>query len=184
MQAQRGIPLQVTLDGFYGGRGKEMGLLEIYRAAYWLKEPGLLRMYDGVAELIVALEQRGVAIGILTSKARDIVVEGHASGAVVELAELGLGALAEHAVGCEDVRNAKPHPEGLRLLMSRLGALARDTLVVGDSHTDILAAQAAGCWTCLAGWGVPAEERDFTAAMPDVVAEHPSALRDLLAPGA
>ena len=184
MQAQRGIPLQEMLDGFDGGRGNEMGLLELYREAYWHKEPGLLRLFDGVAELIEALERRGVAIGILTSKARDIEVRGRASGTVVELAELGLGALAKHTVGFEDVRNAKPHPEGLELLLRRLGARARDTLVVGDSHTDILAAHAAGCWSCLAGWGVPVEERDYGAAMPDVVAEHPLALRDLLAPGA
>ena len=177
---QRGVPLQVSLGAFETTRGLSMGMLDIYRAAYWLKEPGLLRLFNGVPQLLAALRATNVPIGILTSKARDIVVEGRAAGTLVELNELGLNWLAPHTVGFEDVAQAKPHPEGLLRLLDNLGVTPEVSLMVGDSTSDILAAQNAGCWSCLAGWGVPTEERELSKAMPDVVAEHPMALRELL----
>jgi pyrophosphatase PpaX len=182
VHAQRGVPLQASLDGFDLGRGKQMGLLDIYREAYWSKEPGLIRLFDGVPELMRALASASMPIGILTSKARDIVVAGRRAGTLVELDELGLAHLGALTVGIEDVTRSKPHPEGLELLLGRMGAKAETTLVVGDSFADIQAAHAAGCWSCLAGWGVPEGERDLQRAMPDIVAEHPSALTRLLIP--
>jgi pyrophosphatase PpaX len=178
---QRGIPLQTSMEDFDGGRGKELGLLDFYRTAYWHKEPGVLSLFEGVPELIDALASAGLGMGIFTSKVRDFVVEGRPAGTVVELGELGLAHLAGHTIGFEDVTNPTPHPEGLERLLGMLGASPSRTLVVGDSHADILAAQAAGCWSCLAGWGVVPGERRLDAARPDVIAEHPAALQRLLA---
>lgn len=180
---QRGVPLQVSLDGFEAARGMKVGMLAAYRAAYWVKEPGLLRLFDGVQALLSALQRAHVPTGIVTSKSRDIVVEGHAAGTLVELDELGLNWLAPYTVGFEDVSHPKPHPEGVERVLSALGAAPERALVIGDSPADIQAAHNAGCWSCLAGWGVPTGERDLSAAMPDVVAEHPSALRALVLGG-
>ncbi|MDA1035573.1 MAG: HAD hydrolase-like protein, partial [Chloroflexi bacterium] len=36
---QRGVPLQVSLGGFEARRGLQVGMLNAYRAAYWMKEP-------------------------------------------------------------------------------------------------------------------------------------------------
>ena len=177
---QRGIPLQISLDGFEAARGLKVGMLNAYRAAYWVKEPGLLTLFDGVQALLSALQHARVPTGIVTSKSRDIVVEGRAAGTLVELDELGLNWLAPHTIGFEDVALPKPHPEGVERVLASLGASPERTLVVGDSPADIAAARNAGCWSCLAGWGVPADERELEAAMPDVVAEHPSALLGVL----
>ncbi len=180
---QRGVPLQVSLDGFEAARGLKVGMLQAYRSAYWVKEPGLLRLFDGMQALLSALQHAQVPTGIVTSKSRDIVVEGRAAGTLVELDELGLSWLAPHTVGFEDVALPKPHPEGVERVLASLGASAERTLVVGDSPADIAAARNAGCWSCLAGWGVPVEERALEEAMPDVVAEHPSALVGVLLGG-
>lgn len=155
-------------------------MLEIYRSAYWAKEPGLLRLFDGVQELVSALWEAGVPMGIVTSKGRDLLIDGRVAGTLVELEELGLGWLAPHTVGFEDVSLPKPHPEGLLRVLDGLGVTPEVTLVVGDSSADILAAQNAGCWSALAGWGVPLDQREMERAMPDVVAEHPAALRAVL----
>jgi phosphoglycolate phosphatase-like HAD superfamily hydrolase len=127
-----------------------------------------------------ALREASVPIGIVTSKGRDLLVDGRAAGTLVELDELGLGWLAPHTVGFEDVSQPKPHPEGLLHVLDGLGVTAAETLVVGDSPADILTAHNAGCWSALAGWGVPVYQREMAKAMPDVVAEHPAALRPLL----
>jgi phosphoglycolate phosphatase-like HAD superfamily hydrolase len=179
VQRQRGIPLKVSLDGFEAAQGKEAGMLEAYRSAYWVKEPGLLSLFDGVPELVNGLRAAGMPLGILTSKSRDIVVEGRAAGTLVELDELGLSWLGANTVGFEDVSEPKPHPEGIERLLAKLGASPERTLVVGDSYADIQTAHNAGCWSCLAGWGVPTSERELDRAMPDVIAEHPAALYNL-----
>ena len=124
----------------------------------------------------------GMRMGVLTSKARDIDVGGRQAGTVVELEELGLSSMFAHTVGYEDVRQPKPHPEGLNMLLDALHATPEETLVVGDSHADITTAHNGGCWSCLAGWGVPAHERSGDV-VADVVAEHPSAVLALLAQG-
>jgi phosphoglycolate phosphatase-like HAD superfamily hydrolase len=177
---QRGVPLQVSLDGLETQLGLALGLTNIYRAAYWVKRPGLLRLFEGMGELLSTLQHAQVPMGIVTSKARDIVVEGVPAGTVVELAELGLDWLAPHTVGFEDVTHPKPHPEGLQRVLDRLGVAPYETLVIGDSHADIQLAHNGGAWSCLAGWGVPLTERDLTLATPDLIAEHPLALLSLL----
>jgi hypothetical protein len=63
LHSQRGIPLQVSLDNFDGGRGEELGLLEAYRKADWHKELKLLRAFDGVQELVRALQAHGTQLG-------------------------------------------------------------------------------------------------------------------------
>jgi phosphoglycolate phosphatase-like HAD superfamily hydrolase len=179
--AQRGVPLQVSLENLQKSRGVNTeGMLDAYRSAYWAKNPGLLRLFDGVPELMSALREASVPMGIVTSKGRDLLIDGRAAGALVELDELGLGWLAPHTVGFEDVSQPKPHPEGLLRVLDGLGVTAAQTLLVGDSPVDILTARNAGCWSALAGWGVPFSQREMAKAVPDVVAEHPAALRALI----
>jgi phosphoglycolate phosphatase-like HAD superfamily hydrolase len=178
---QRGVSLQGSVEILQKSRGVNTeGMLEAYRSAYWAKKPGLLRLFDGVQELVSTLRDAGVPMGIVTSKGRDLLIDGRAAGTLVELDELGLSWLAPHTVGFEDVSHPKPHPEGVLRVLDGLGVTPEVTLVVGDSPADILAAHNAGCWSALAGWGVPLDQREMAKATPDVVAENPSALGVLL----
>jgi phosphoglycolate phosphatase len=80
------------------------------------------------------------------------------------LGVLGLNVFDE-VIAYEDVERRKPDPESLIALMDKYGVLPEDTLMVGDTVTDMRYAAAAGVDTCamLQGYGV-AEE---------VLAEHP-----------
>ena len=122
VQSMRGLTLKTAFDEMSNGEGKRLDLLAVYRRHYWGKEPGLIYLYDGVREMLDALKRRGMPMGILTSKAHDIVVEGRRGGAAVELEELGVDGHFLHTVGFEDVTHAKPHPEGLLRLIERLDA--------------------------------------------------------------
>ncbi len=55
----------------------------------------------------------------------------------------------EHAftsfVHSERTKNHKPHPEGILLAAQECGVEPSETVMVGDSRNDILAAKAAGC---------------------------------------
>ena len=178
--SQRGTPLAVSLDHLEAELGLTLGLTKMYRAVYWTKGPGLLSLFDGMPELLNTLRKARIPTGVVTSKARNIVVEGRVAGTLIELAELRLDWLAPHTVGVEDVTHPKPHPEGLQRVLAGLGVEPQDTLVVGDSASDIQTAHNAGCWSCLAGWGIPADQRASLNVTPDVVAEHPLAIRTLV----
>lgn len=174
VHASRGVPLQTALDGFDNGRGKQLNLTAIYRRLYWHKEPGFIYLYEGVQRLLDDLLASRVPMGLLTSKIREINVEGRRSGAVVELEELGIDGHFVHAIGVEDVTHPKPHPEGLERLLAHLGTRPERTLVVGDSWSDVQAARNGGCWSCLATWGLSDPEQQLAKASPDFMAAHPS----------
>ena len=64
----------------------------------------------------------------------------------------------------------KPDPEGLIMCLEAMGASAENSIMVGDSFTDIQAGKAAGMHTCaiLYGYGdkdkLKAENADYSAS--------------------
>lgn len=180
VQSMRGLPLKTAFEEVENGQGRELDLLAVYRRHYWGKEPGLIYLFDGVRELLDALKRRGMPMGILTSKAHDILIEGRRGGAAVELEELGVDGHFLHTVGFEDVTHAKPHPEGLLRLIERLGADPARTLVVGDSWADMEVARNGGAKSCLATWGLDDPAEQLARVVPDFTISAPAQLLDLL----
>ena len=161
-----------TLDRLPTGREIGRSLSDAYRDAYWTKGPGRISLYPGVRPLLETLHSQGTKLGVVTQKGREFKNGAHLVGAAHELAELGVGDLFSVVVGFEDVSRWKPDPEGVVLALNRLGAVVSKTLVVGDSAADIDAANAAGCLSCYAIWGVPANES--TASKADYVVSSPT----------
>ncbi|MDE2801757.1 MAG: HAD family hydrolase [Chloroflexota bacterium] len=131
-------------------QGKPPDLFDRYRSIYWTKEPGMLRLFPGMDEVLEALARHGVSMAVVTQKARSFEIQGVAAGASVELEALGIADLFPVVIGIEDVTKTKPHPEGILKALERLGASSERALMVGDTVADIGAAKAAGCWSCLA----------------------------------
>ena len=181
VETMRGSPFRPAFDEMSDARGWELDLMDVYLRHYWSKGPGFVYLFDGVREMLDALKQRGMPMGILTSKTHDILVEGRRAGALVEVEELGIEGHFPHIVGFEDVTHHKPHPEGLERLIARIGATPTRTLVVGDSWSDVEVAKNGGCWSCLATWGLDDPTQQISRATPDFIAETPAQLLILLA---
>jgi HAD superfamily hydrolase (TIGR01509 family) len=107
---------------------------------------------DGARELIDALHARGLAPAIVTSGSRDRVQR--------EIAEHGFA--FHQCVFGDELRNRKPHPEGLLLCLSRLGIGAHEAMYVGDSPEDVQMARAAGVYSVAVPGPYP--NRDALAA--------------------
>ena len=60
-------------------------------------------------------------------------------------------------VAYHDVKNVKPHPEGLLLAAARLEVEPRRCIYVGDDGNDVQAAIAAQCVPLGICWGLPAD---------------------------
>jgi phosphoglycolate phosphatase len=102
------------------------------------------RLFDGVAELLRALDDRSLTWGIVTNKASrftDPLVP-----------QIGL----QHArcvVSGDTTPHSKPHPAPLLEAARRLGVAPEECWYVGDDLRDIQAGQAAGMPTIAAAWG-------------------------------
>ena len=87
----------------------------------------------GVEKVLHRLKKSGFTMAIATTK-----IKKHVDG-IVE--KLGWGDLFKVYSAGNEVDNVKPHPDILFLTLDRLKALPSDTIMVGDTVNDILAAK-------------------------------------------
>lgn len=116
------------------------------------------RVYPGGVELLNALAQRGIGLGICTNKS------AHVTDRL--LAALGLDRYFGAVVAGSHSVPKKPHPAMLLAVLSRLGASPAESLMVGDSDADVDTARAAGCRVALVSFGYGGE--NALALRPDV----------------
>ena len=167
---------ELSLIGLSEKLGKPSDLFGRYKSYYWTKEPGMLKMYPGISDLLKAFVGRDVPQALVTQKARSFQIEGVAAGVSVELEELGLTGIFPIVVGIDDVQETKPHPEGILKALAHFGVQPEHTLMIGDTLTDVEAARAAGCWSCLATWGLPDGASRAERANADLVVGTPDEL--------
>lgn len=74
-----------------------------------------------------------------------IVTHDIASAARHHLAAVGWGDLVDAVVGLDECAERKPSPQPIRRACEKLGLTPQDTVMVGDTATDLMAGQAAGC---------------------------------------
>ena len=175
LKSSHGRQLDGVLADFKARNNIEVDLFGEYRRAYW-KLDGLITLYPGVRDLLQQLHAGGMKLGIVTQKGRDFALDGRQAGAAIELRNQGVFDYFSVIVGKEDVAHYKPDPEGVNLALERLGSTPRQTLLVGDSAADIIAAGAAGCWSCHATWGIPPGAPALKEGAADITIHSPAAL--------
>lgn len=124
--------------------------------------------YPGVREALEEL--RGYAMAVLTNKPVRF------SCAI--LAGLGLDGYFREVYGGNSFEHKKPHPIGVLKLMEESGAAPDETLMVGDSDTDVLTGRNAGVWTCGVTYGIGSGTLEATP--PDWLLDSLRQLPDLL----
>jgi 2-phosphoglycolate phosphatase len=127
-------------------------------------------LFDGVKEMIAALEERGIAWGIVTNKAAIL------TDALVPLIGLDQAACV---VSGDTTPHAKPHPEPLFEAARRISIAPEHCWYVGDDLRDIQAGKAAGMPTVAAGWGYCGNTEPVTWDA-DVLLDTPLQLLDLI----
>lgn len=102
-------------------------------------------LFDGMADVLDALEQRGLAWGIVTNKATRFTAP--------LMKYLSLADRAGTIVSGDTTPFTKPHPAPLLRAAEEIDLPPSECVYVGDDHRDILAGQAAGMHTIAAAWG-------------------------------
>lgn len=103
------------------------------------------RLYSGVAATLAALAAGGIRLGCVTNKPHRFVRP--------LLQALGLGDFFASIIGGDSTACLKPDPSPVRAALAELGVPAAHGLLVGDSHIDMAAGQAAGVATIAVAYG-------------------------------
>ena len=96
-------------------------------------------LIEGAAETLAKLRRAGYRMGVVSS--------GNDCRINREIQELGLAGFFEVVICHEQIKNRKPHPEGLEIALRTLGCSQTETCYVGDTPEDIQMGKRAGLFT-------------------------------------
>ena len=125
-------------------------------------------LYDGVEDLLTALDESGIPWGLVTHKPE------YLTHAVIEAC--GLSDRVSCSVCGETLEESKPHPAPVLLACDRLGVEPAETLFAGDDLRDIAAGVAAGARTAAVYYGYGSSGLLGPLAEQSIAVKHPSDL--------
>ena len=117
----------------------------IYQRHYLEINGAFSAVYPGVMAGLQQWQGRGLQLACLTNKPLDF--------ARPLLKAKGLDGFFGHVFGGDSFERKKPDPLPIHKTCEAMGTLAAQTLMVGDSENDGLAARAAGCPVVLVSYG-------------------------------
>ncbi len=127
--------------------------------------------YNGVPELLIALQKSGYVIGTATMR------RGRIARAVLD--GLGLINHFEAIVGADETPGPKPSGAHILTTCDALKVKPEDIIMVGDSKYDILSAKEAGCLAIGVSWGM-GSIKEMEDAGADHIIHEMSTLSELL----
>ncbi|MDU2240081.1 MAG: pyrophosphatase PpaX [Paenibacillus sp.] len=143
-----GMTLEHQLQ-IFSGREDVAELVADYRKYNRERHDELIRDFPHVKEVISNLYERGITMGIVTTKIKETTL--------LALNMFGLKPYMKAIVTVEDVKHPKPHPEPILTALRELNADPARTLMVGDSAADLQCAKAAGVHAAGVAWSLKGE---------------------------
>lgn len=132
--------------------------LEIYREYYSDNCTVYTTLYPGVKETLEFLIKRGISVALATNKMISISRK--------ILRYFGIEEYFSYLLGSESVRNKKPDPEIINILLEITKHRPENMLFVGDSEIDILCGKNAKTHTCAVTYGI-GTTKSIIKANPD-----------------
>ena len=126
------------------------------------------RLFDGIPELLDALESLNLGWGIVTNKRMRF------TDPLVEL--LQLTPRTNCVVSGDTTAAAKPSPLPIEHACRLLNCRPERTLYVGDDRRDIIAGRAAGCQTVAVSYGYLGDGGPLHTWGADLIIDHPAEL--------
>ena len=164
-----GPPLYDTFVSMDKDRVEEM--ITHYREFNLAKHDELVNEFEGVFKTVQTLHEKGLKLGIVTSKMSPAVIMG--------LKLTKLDQFFDVVVALDHVTKAKPDPEPIHIALQQLGSKPEETIMIGDNHHDILSGKNAGTKTAAVSWTLKGVEY-LQQFEPDYVLTHMEDLLDIL----
>ena len=169
-----GPPLDYSYVTFYGvSEDEAQTYLARYRERYAVKGIYECELYNGIKELLLKLKEKGIRLGVASSKPERFVNEVADFLGVREFFDVTVG------IGIGE----KTHPTKKELIltaMEKLGAESKDDcLMVGDRFYDIDGAAQAGVKSVGVLWGF-GDKNELTNHGADYIIENPDELTEIV----
>ena len=167
-----GEPLLLTMEREFPGVDPQESA-DVYRQFQLENADKLVTIFPGIKELLADLKAAGYVLGIVTSRTRE--------SALRYMDMFGITSYFSDLVTCDDTTVHKPTPEPILLAMSKLGASAEESIMIGDSPFDIKCANNAGVDSVMVNWRITCDETSvIDDAKVDYWLHQPSDLVELL----
>jgi pyrophosphatase PpaX len=153
-----GLPLTGIMELLNEGQADVAEMVSVYREH---NRPLLdaIPFFPGALEVIIALRERQIMTGIVTTKSQDAAwksIEAHGAARYFDVVITG-----------DDVTKHKPHPLPILTACQRLGIDPSKVMYIGDTVADIRSAAAAGCIGGAAEWGA-VDLESLASSSPDL----------------
>lgn len=159
LMARVGTPLLDQMLHFTANdQARAEELVDIYRAYNDSIHDQNIHAFPGAKEALEVLAKAGCRMGVVTSKRHWLAERG--------LKICGLDSFFEFLIGSDDWSEHKPAPGPILHGCDLLGVSPDRCMYIGDSPFDIQAANAAGCQSVAALWGMFTPE-ELAACAPD-----------------
>ena len=145
--------------------------LPIFRELYAENTSKRSCLYEGVSEALDFLKTTGVKIGCVTNKASEFTLP--------ILNDLGISGYFETVLCGDMVERKKPDPQPLIMSAQKLGVSADESMMIGDSMSDVKAARAAGFSIVCMSYGYNHGE-DIRHYDPDAVVDSMAEVRNII----
>lgn len=156
-----GPTLEYTFSKYLGDDSKLIRqCVKEYREINFELQKTKMQEIEHATKLLKQLKNDGVHTAIISSKKKDSLVLG------VEI--LGFDPYIDFIIGSDEVKKAKPNPEGINLAMLEINCQARNFYYVGDTKTDVQAAHKAGVIP-VAIITEPNNEKSIRSAKPNYI---------------
>ncbi|GAA0070631.1 pyrophosphatase PpaX [Clostridium sardiniense] len=166
-----GQPLPYTFKMYTENEDKIQSLINRYRKYNEEFHDNMCFTFKGVDTLLEELKNRGIKMGVVTSKRGEMARRGMEIANITKYMDI--------IVTPECTEKHKPSGEPAIYACNHLGVKPEETIMVGDSHFDLLCGIEAGCKTC----GVRYTELDIKRLeelKPDYFIDSPEEILELL----
>lgn len=134
--------------------------LAIFKEYYGNHLTDFTRPYDGVNEVIDALKEKGVKIGIVSNKLQ---------APLEDIVTSFWGDKIDAVCGITDYYPSKPYPDMVYVCLDKLNSKLDDAIYVGDSLVDVETARNAKARFVGCTWGFCSKEKLLNAGATELI---------------
>jgi HAD superfamily hydrolase (TIGR01509 family) len=147
--------------------------IQSFLQKYAAEHDRLVRIFDGIQEMLDELKRRNVPMAVVTGKGRDT--------ADITLGRLGWTSTFAIVVTGDEAPQPKPAPDGLLIAARAMDVAPEDCVFVGDSPADLGAATNAGMTGAWAAWH-PVYAAEIQTLAPKLILTNPKGVTALFEP--
>lgn len=167
-----GLPIKTTFEKIFQLDEKLIqDAIFFYRNHYNNTAIDTISLFENVKDALLDFHHKGVNLTIASSKGKKALIE--------ILIKQNIDDLFSFVGGEEDVRNKKPAPDMVNLIIDRYHCLPNECLVVGDTVFDIEMGKRAHADTCGVTYGNNTREQ-LENKRPNYIIDHFKCLSDIL----